>query len=287
MTQLSSIESETPPSGRARILGAVLLAVQGLLLAAHASLHLYNIVTDAPPAKQVPWVVLTLVFSGAMLAHAIYGLGWRRGLTMFACAAIIGFVFEFIGVKTGLIYGAYYYTDVLGPKILGAVPVVIPIAYFMSVYPCYLMTNLLIRGQPVITYPRLRAVVLASVATGLLVTGWDLIMDPLVVDEVRAWVWVNGGPYFGVPFQNFAGWVLAISTIMTAYRLVEPRIPLQPLGQVSRWFIALPLLGWALNGVADFFVGYPIATRIIGPFTICAPVLASLLSLYRPKASQE
>lgn len=69
---------------------------------------------------------------------------------------------------------------------------------------------------------------------------------------------------------------------MVAYRLIEPHLVWQPLGRVTRWIMAIPLIGFGLNGLADFFVGYPVATRIIGLFSICAPMLASLLCLYQP-----
>lgn len=282
MTQISSTHSSAN-----RPLATILLVLVLVLGTIHVGLNLYNIVLNAPPDKQIPWAIMTLVLSGVVLAHALYVLGWQRALTMFACAAVIGFVFEFVGVTTGLIYGHYYYTDVLGPKILNTVPVVIPIAYFMSVYPCYLASNLLIRGQPIISYTTFWGVIGASLFTGLLVTGWDLIMDPLMVAEVRAWVWVDGGPYFGVPFQNFFGWIWATGTIMVVYRLLEPRLRLQSLGRVTRWIMAIPLFTFGLNGIADFLVGYPEATRIIGLFSLCTPMLAGLLSLYRPPANSD
>jgi putative membrane protein len=272
---------------RDRLLQNSLLGLLLVLAAIHAGLNLYNIVLNAPPEKQIPWALLTLVLSAAVFVHALYVLGWRRALTLFGCAALIGFVFEYVGVTTGLIYGRYYYTDVLGPKILNEVPVIIPIAYFMSVYPCYLASNLLIRGRPICTYPKLSGLLWASLLAALLVTGWDLIMDPIMVDAVRAWVWIDGGPYFGVPFQNFFGWIWATGTIMVVYRLIETRLVLQPLGQVTRWIIAIPLLGFGLNGLTDFLVGYPVATRIIGLFSLCTPMMAGLLSLYRSPIEPE
>jgi len=152
----------------------------------------------------------------------------------------------------------------------------------MAIYPCYLASNLLIRGQAVITYPKSIGLLSAALMTALLVTGWDLILDPIMVDAVRAWVWIDGGPYFGVPFQNFFGWIWAVGTIMVAYRLIEQRLTWRPLGSLTRWILAIPLLGFAINGVADFFVGYPVTTRLIGLFSICVPMLASVLRLYAP-----
>src|SRR5437016_5474448 len=69
----------------------------------------------------------TWVFYLFALLHAGYALGWRNTLIFFAIGAVISWVFEQVGVATGLIYGPYHYTDVLGAK-LGHVPIIIPIA---------------------------------------------------------------------------------------------------------------------------------------------------------------
>jgi putative membrane protein len=61
-------------------------------------------------------------------------------------------------------------------------------------------------------------------------TAWDVVMDP---GQTRAgsWVWEAGGAYFGVPLQNFMGWMV---TTLTIYLLVGPR----PLASLSRPAVA-------------------------------------------------
>ena len=36
----------------------------------------------------------------------------------------------------------------------------------------------------------------------------------IVIDQLsKAWIWHDGGGYFGVPFSNFMGWFLCVYTI--------------------------------------------------------------------------
>ena len=101
----------------------------------------------------------------------------------------------------------YHYTDVLGVKFLGLVPYLIPIAWFMMSYPSFviadrLMPSLLKRWQ--------RILAVAAVG-GLLMTAWDVIMDPIMVVGGN-WVWDVKGAYFGIPLQNYWSWWLTIFT---------------------------------------------------------------------------
>jgi putative membrane protein len=114
-------------------------------------------------------------------------------------------------------------------------------------------------------------------------SAWDLTMDPVMVGEVKAWVWDNGGPYFGIPFRNFFGWVLTTFTISTAYRLLERGIPLKPLGRAHRGFIILPLIGYASLCLGDLLVGFPLGTRVLAPFTMGTAFLATLMRMYGPE----
>jgi uncharacterized membrane protein len=50
---------------------------------------------------------------------------------------------------------------------------------------------------------------------GLVMTAWDLIMDPIKMAGGN-WVWVVKGAYFGIPLQNYWGWWL---TILTTFAL--------------------------------------------------------------------
>jgi uncharacterized membrane protein len=99
-----------------------------------------------------PWLTLPSIMGGVntqtlilvlfSLTHALYALGWQHTLVFFTTSAVISWAFEQVGVATGAIYGPYHYTDVLGVK-LGHVPLLIPLAWFMMIYPSYVIANLI------------------------------------------------------------------------------------------------------------------------------------------------
>lgn len=258
----------------------VLLVALDFLLLVLVSIQGFRITFNHLPFKALVWTFGLLV-----LVHATYMLGWMRAVTLFGTTLILSFLFEFAGVKTGLVFGPYHYTGVLAPMVLGTVPLVIPMAYFMTIWPSYLMANYLTRGKPAGKHPGIPALLVASLLTALVMSAWDLTLDPLMAGDAKAWVWERGGPYFGIPFRNYAGWVLATFTISTVYRLLERRLPLKPLGRAHRGFIVLPLIGYATLCLGDLLVGYPLGTRVIAPFAMGIAFLATLMRMYEPGAS--
>ena len=111
--------------------------------------------------------------------HAWYSLGARNTLVFFALSAVVSWAFEQAGVETGLIYGPYHYTDRLGPK-LGHVPLLIPIAWFMMIYPSYVISNLIADGQPDGTRGSSGRIAWLAFLGAMVMTAWDVAMDPIM-----------------------------------------------------------------------------------------------------------
>jgi len=175
-------------------------------------------------------IVILLLFS---LWYASVALGLRLTLAFFAITTVTSWIFEEAGVVTGLIFGPYHYTSSLGPW-LGSVPVLIPLAWFMLVYPSYALANLIGHGWPVGTPGGRGHLVRLAILGALLMTAWDLVVDPILSGPtVGAWVWERGGPYYGVPVQNSLGWIVTSFTVYLLYRSVEQRWTLQPVGPLS------------------------------------------------------
>jgi putative membrane protein len=262
-----------------RTLEIVLLVILGLLMAGHLGVIGYRMTVS-----KLPFQLMTYTFTSVILVHAGYMLGWRRALAFFALAFSISLAFEHVGVKTGLIFGHYHYTDVLDPKLFGTVPLVIPLAYFMVIYPSYMIANFITRGRPAGSLPGLSGLLLSSLLTALVMSAWDLTMDPVMVYDVKAWVWERGGQYFQIPFRNFIGWVITTFTVSLAYRAVErlQRMPMKPFGRAHRTFLLMPLAGYASLCIGDLWVGVPVDTRVIAPFAMGIPLVAALIRLYGP-----
>lgn len=218
--------------------------------------------------------VLTSVVALFSLSHAWYSLGGRLTLAFFGLSAVISWAYEQVGVATGLVYGAYHYTDYLGVK-LGHVPLLIPLAWFMMVYPSYVIANLLVERRATGTRPGAAALVRLACVGAVVMTAWDLVIDPILSGPtIRAWVWDSGGPYFGIPIQNYLGWLLTTFTVYLLYRAVEGRIRPSPAGALSARVAALPVAAYGLMLAADLLSGVtPTALWLIGPAVMLPPLI--------------
>jgi putative membrane protein len=190
-----------------------------------------------------------LAFSFALL-HASHRIGWRRGLLLLALTFSVSLLFESAGVLTGLVYGPYHYTDRLGPRFLGLVPYLIPIAWFMMMYPALVIAER-------ITPPRwgvwIWRLAVAAVG-GLVMTAWDLAMDPLMVAGGH-WVWEVEGAYFGIPLQNFWGWWL---TTFVTFGLFSWLGNLTPSKEATPGFDRLAVISYAITGLGIILVDWQI-----------------------------
>jgi putative membrane protein len=120
---------------------------------------------------------------------------------------------EFVGVLTGYPYGHFEYGVDLGPMLGGHVPAALPLFFFPLVVNAYLLCLLLFEGLAERRLPRVAVVVVA-------VIGLDLVLDPAAV-SLGFWSYDASSVYYGVPWTNFAGWVLsatvAVSVLDTAF----------------------------------------------------------------------
>ena len=207
--------------------------------------------------------------------HAIYLLGWKNAIKFFGLSAVISWAYEQVGVATGLIYGHYHYTQSLGIKI-GYVPILIPLAWFMMIYPSYVIANYIVCGQPISNRSGVRKIAWVSILGAVVITAWDLVIDPIYSNATnRPWVWEQQGLYFGVPLHNYAGWLLTTFTIYFIYKMVEDGTFPHPIGAIKKAFVALPLLAYGLNilnGSAEFM--------LIGLFAMGFPLLIATTRMW-------
>ena len=120
----------------------------------------------------------------------------------------------------------YHYTDKLGFKFLGLVPLLIPVAWFMMSYPSFILARRLVPGiQLVPGMKNLWTWRLSVAAVGaVIMTAWDLAMDPMMVAGGH-WVWDEPGAYFGIPLQNYWGWWLTIFVVFLFFTIVGKLTP--------------------------------------------------------------
>ncbi|MCJ7736669.1 MAG: carotenoid biosynthesis protein [Anaerolineae bacterium] len=253
--------------------------VTGLFIA-YAVLNTYFVLTPVlGTAPAAAMMLVPVLMGGFSLAHAMYTLGIRNAAVFFILSTVISFAFESVGVATGTIFGPYHYADKLGPQLLN-VPVLVPIAWFMVIYPSYAMANYIITGdtryRPETGLARQVGLALLS---AILMTAWDLVLDPQMVGE-GYWTWHTESAYFGIPVQNFVGWLITTCTVYLAYRLVETRWAPASWGPCPTLFGQLPLILYGMLAIG-YVVGYGLkdmpALALIAFFTMVAPCLVALI----------
>jgi uncharacterized membrane protein len=227
-------------------------------------------------------VGFTLVFVLFALAHCAALEGGRRTARFFLISALVSYLLEETGVRTGLIYGAYHYSDHLGAK-LGHVPILIPLAWFMMIYPSRQVARALLRGIDLGSLPGLTAL---SAVAAMVMTAWDVVMDPPMA-AAGNWIWEHGGAYFGVPRHNYAGWLV---TTFLVYWIVgwldradQQRADRQRLQQhqalPAPFFATLPVLVYAFFALRYVEDNRFPALQLVAVFSMGTPALLALLQL--------
>lgn len=227
-----------------------------LLLVIFALLMTYNVSTIAFGFPQPGFFtsLITLTGFSFALSHAGLRLNWKRALVLLGFVFGVSLAFESIGVATGVVYGPYHYTDKLGPKFLNLVPYLIAVAWFMMMYPSYVIADRLV-GDKLAGWKRF---LLLAVVGGLIMTAWDVVMDPLMVRGGH-WVWEINGGYFGVPLQNFWGWWLTVFTTFALFLFIMG----DKRNVNEKRFDRLALLGYIVTGLGNVLVA--LLTDLHGP----------------------
>jgi putative membrane protein len=161
---------------------------------------------------------------------------------------------EFVGSTTGYPFGVYHYTDLLQPQV-GGVPILIPLGWWMMLPPAWAVAQSLAGSAS-------RPAFIGWSALAL--TAWDLFLDPQMV-AWGLWKWAQPGGYFGIPWVNFLGWLLA-SALITA--LVRPGpLPARPL-------MLIYAITWLLESIGLIFFW-----ELPGPGSVGFIGMGSLLCL--------
>lgn len=207
----------------------------------------------------------------AVVVFAILGQqwGWLAASRAFVLTAILSWAAEWIGSHTGLLFGVYHYTNLLQPQILG-VPLLIPIAWFMLLPPSWVMAQQIL-GTRLQGWPR--HIALAAISAAAL-TAWDLYLDPQMVAR-GFWVWAEPSGYFGIPWSNYAGWLITAFIITL---IIHPaRIQPLPMG-----FIYAAV--WFFQGIGQaVFWGQP-GPALVGLIVMGAVWMVAFYRSYKQRA---
>jgi len=242
-------------------------------------------------ADQPAWIGPSTALTAASLfafslAHAVARRGPGRAMTMLAISFVVALTLEYLGSSYGFLFGAYDYTDRLGPKLLGKVPAIIPIAWFMMLYPAWAIADYLLiryaawRGTALPAFPKAVARV---VTAALAMTAWDLSLDPRMVADGN-WAWQVEGAYFGIPLSNYLGWFVTAALIYIGWHAIVG--PTEDGGEAGaalgfrNWPVWAYIVTWLGEGIANaIFWGGPLVALFVfsGMGLFGGPALFSLL----------
>ncbi len=136
-----------------------------------------------------PFTPYTLLFTCfVFLIHQ--PISDKKYISAFFSIAVLGYVIELIGIKTGLLFGNYSYGNGLGFKLLD-VPLIISINWAMLICAGIITVSKVFRNKFIVIS-----------VTALVVTFIDLIIEQ-VAQKLDFWQFEGGLP----GLHNYLGWI--------------------------------------------------------------------------------
>jgi uncharacterized membrane protein len=222
-------------------------------------------------------VVYMLLGTAAVAVYAYRTLGLWHSLGFMIPAIGLSLCSELLGTSTGFPFGHYHYLSGLGYKIAGTVPFTIPLSWFYLGFSAYIIAR---AGLETLAISQTLKYVGAIAFGSLLLTSWDFVLDPAMSQTtVPFWVWEQPGAFFGMPYENFAGWfgtgVVFMTVATLIWRLKPLTLPQTELGLPLAIYLGnfafatitslaagiyVPILLGLVLGVAPILIFYQMAT---------------------------
>ena len=191
----------------------LLLVVLVIIYWSLALLNPWDLFGDAGEAV---YYIQNLAWLAFVLVHGSKRYGWDNLFAFFTITFLISWSSEAASIAIGFPFGGFHYTELLGSKI-GAVPIAVPPAYFVAGYLAWTMSTLFLADLGAgIERPNL---FLVPFIASFVMVMWDFCLDPIRSTIDGAWVWEDGGAYYGVPISNYAGWYLTVFVIFQVFAL--------------------------------------------------------------------
>ncbi|GBE74344.1 carotenoid biosynthesis protein [Microcystis aeruginosa LEGE 11464] len=176
-------------------------------------------------------VVYMVLGMAAVAVYAYRTLGVWHWLGFMVPAISLSLCSELLGTSTGFPFGHYRYLSGLGYKIAGLVPFTIPLSWFYLGFSAYIIARV---GLSTLAIPQWLQNLGAIAIGAVLLTSWDFVLDPAMSQTTMPfWIWEQPGAFFGMPYENFAGWFgtgCVFMTVATLIWQVQPvKLPSQDL----------------------------------------------------------
>lgn len=239
------------------------------------------------------------------LWHSVKVRGGRQTIAFFGLAAGICLFAEIMGDNYNWFFGAYEYTETLGPRIAG-VPVLIVALWGVPLYCAFMMVGWFLglggRRWSATWYGHVIWSALVAFSSAMIVCAWDLIADPfcvsglwMQVNGVKPFWWWDGGNYLpqllvwkgagGIPISNFIGWTFVPFTILFLFCLLfrRPDKVSGKLVNIVPWLIYGYMYYTFIWGLLEMSWLDPgmVQPALIGTFTMGPVIVLGLVKVVR------
>jgi putative membrane protein len=212
-------------------------------------------------SRIIPGFITPLLFPFALI-HGAKRYGWKGIAVFMIITLIVSNILENSSILTGFPFGHYYYTDSLGPKI-ALVPFFISLSYISFGYLAWVFSTIIVgevrRNSTIFT------TVTVSLVASFVMVDWDLSLDPIASTINRAWIWTQGGGYFGVPISNFLGWSFTVWIFFQLFALYQRRRASEDLSRAlptTHYLQSIIVYAWTGVGFVLGYVLRPANTQI-------------------------
>ncbi len=149
-------------------------------------------------------------------------------------AFLITFFIEFLGVKTGKIFGEYEYGSTMFLQV-GGVPVIIAFNWVMLILATYSMSVLLFKNRWI-----------APVMGSFMIVAFDFVLEPVAM-YLDYWQWADGT----VPVQNYVAWFVISFVFSSALSLMNTR----PLSKILHYYFFMQFIFFLLFRIEMISLG--------------------------------
>lgn len=174
-----------------------------------------------------PLIPLNLIISGLLILYN--HSDWNKNFIIFAIlTAFLGYLFEVIGVNTGLIFGEYQYGKNMGFKLFET-PLLIGLNWLILVYSFGIITNSLSIH-----------LIFKILITAFCLTTLDFFIEPFAIYH-DMWHWQN----IIVPLQNYIGWFFCSIILSSIFFILK----FSKQNSLTKHYIIIQVMFFILNYV--------------------------------------
>ena len=142
----------------------------------------------------------------------------RKWYFCLVAAVVISFVMEYGGTTYGIPFGKYTYSSLLGWKIAGQVPILVPLSWFFMSFSSYFLAEQILGRSP---WPFAK-----TLLGSFLLVSWDITLDPAMSHLTSYWLWEEPvHSLLKIPLSNLFGWIVTGILIIGCFELSLIKMP--------------------------------------------------------------